>query len=185
MSDEAKPKKGTVKWVPKEWRIEYDRVVAYSACGMSNVAVAEKVGLTKEHVSTILNLPQAKLLMQNIQLRLRDKVTENIPTVLDEISKKGVQRIRDIIDDDEIAKKSPFAVAKLALDVMHGVGHLRGGGNGSNNQSPSPFGVINNTNNTTNIVLMPGQKSDIMDGFKKLTQVAEIHGTPKRNGTEG
>lgn len=164
-----KTKTGRTKWRPKEWRAEYQRIVAYSVLGKSNIWIADTLGFTKEHVSTILNMPEGRELREQLKIKLAKKIEESVPDVLADISNKAVERVKEILNNDELAKKSPFAVAGLAMDVLKGQGHLRGGGNGA----PTPNGPVNF--NQTNVILAPAQTSSIMDGLRMIKEVRQIH----------
>lgn len=163
-------KTGRVKWRPKEWRVEYSRIVGYSALGMGNEAIGLKVGFTKEHVSSILNMPRAKELMAVLLTKLEAKITDNIPEVLNESAIIASKRINEVLKDDVLARKSPFAVAGLALDVLKGVGHLKGGGNGAP--------VAPNVTNVGAVIISPNQQSSIMDGLQKIQEVRMLHSSP-------
>lgn len=158
------------KWEPKKWRPEYDRIVAYSAMGKPNTWIAETLDFTPEHVSTILNTPEAVALMMKIQAKLRENIEVNIPDVLSELAGKAVSRLREVLMDDDLFEKSPFAVVDRGLDILKGLNHLKGGGNGAN-----PVGGGNTTNIGT-VILAPGQKSDIMEGLERIAEVKRIHG---------
>lgn len=163
-------KKGKLKkWRPKKWRAEYDRIVAYSAMGKSNVWIAQQMGFDKVHVSVILHLPQAIELADKLQARLRERIETNIPEVLGYVAQRTAERLKQVIDDDELFEKNPFAVIDRGMDVMKGLNHLRGGGNGS----PQEGGVTN----IGTVVISNGQKSDLMQGLEMIREVKRIHGT--------
>lgn len=151
------------KWKPKKWRPEYDRIVAYSVMGKANVWIATNLGFTPEHVSTILNLPQGIELAERLRLKLRDQIETNIPDTLAYIAKKTAERLKQVIDDDDIFAKNPFAVIDRGMDVLKGLHHL----------SPS-----NGTNGDTHIgtvIISNGQKSDILDGMEKVAEIKRLH----------
>lgn len=159
--------KGKIKkWQPKRWKPEYDKVVMFSIAGMSNVAIAEKLNITKEFVSQILNLPNAKLITEQVQAKIREKMEDGITENLYVATKQAAKRVRQVLDDDETFKKSPFAVTGLAIDVLKGMNHLKGGGNGALN---------NGETNINALIINQGQKNDILDGFAKIKQVRELH----------
>lgn len=159
--------KGKIKkWQPKRWKPEYDKVVMFSIAGMSNVAIAEKLNITKEFVSQILNLPNAKLITEQVQAKIREKMEDGITENLYVATRQAAKRVRQVLDDDETFKKSPFAVTGLAIDVLKGMNHLKGGGNGALN---------NGETNINALIINQGQKNDILDGFAKIKQVRELH----------
>lgn len=132
METTVERKKGRLgKWVPKKWKADYDRVVGYHVVGKENKEIAVMLGFTPEHVSTILNTPQAQELKKKMEASLREKMLTNIPETLDYVARKGAERLKQIVDNDDLFEKSPFAVVDRAMDVMKGLNHLKGGGNGS------------------------------------------------------
>jgi hypothetical protein len=127
-----KPRRGKLKkWQPKKWKADYDRVVAYHVAGKKNIEIATVLGLTPVHVSNILNLPRAQELKLKLEQLLREKMETNIPETLEYVARKTAERIKQMIDSDVLFEKSPFAVIDRGLDVMKGLNHLKGGGNGS------------------------------------------------------
>ena len=170
-------KSGRIKWRPKRWLAEYDRIVAYSVLGRSNAWIAEQMNLTNVHVSTILNTPQGKKLYDDLKSKIKQKIEREIPDVIGAAAKKAAERVENVLNDDELAKKSPFAVAGLAMDVLKGVGHLRS----NNGLMQAPVG------NTTNIsVVNVGERNQrsISEGLQMLAKVNELHALPQQSAEE-
>lgn len=174
LQTKLEPRKGKVKWRPKKWRPEYDRIVAYSVLGRSNLWIAESLKFTPEHVSTILNLPEGKALQEKLHAKLREKIEVNVPDVLSQVAQKAAERVKAMLDDDALFAKSPFAVVDRGLDILKGVGHLRGGGNGATGQPALQAG---NVTNIGTMIVTPGQKSDILEGLQKIAEVKALHGS--------
>lgn len=164
------------KWIPKKWRPEYARVVALSATGLSNKVVAEKTGFTKEHVSNILNLPQAEELRERIIKAMEKQATTDIPNALQRIAEKTVQRLETLVNDDEKFKDSPFAIIDRGMDVLKGLNHLKGGGNGAPVQGGNTF-------NGPTIIVPASQVQNLIDGMSKADEVMEIHSGDQNGST--
>lgn len=173
----ATPRKGRLnKWKPKKWRPEYDRIVAYSALGKSNVWISQHLEFTPEHVSVILNLPEAKQMLDKLQTKMRERIEVNIPEVMGEISKQAVLRIKAVMFDDALFEKSPFHVIDRGMEILKGLSHLKGGGNGA----PQQAGPVTNIGT---VVISQGQRSDILDGLEKIAEVKKLHsGTGSDDG---
>lgn len=165
-TQERKGKLG--KWKPKHWRPEYDRMVAYSVLGKSNIWIAKFLGFTPEHVSNILHQPEAVELAEKLHAKLREGIEANIPAVLDEIALKAVSRVKQLIDSDELMIKSPFAVVDRSLDVLKGLNHLKRSGD----QSSLGGGT---TVNIGTAIIAPQQTSDILEGLQKVAEVKRLH----------
>lgn len=155
------------KWIPKKWRPEYERVVAMSAAGMSNKQIAANVGFTPVHVSNILNLPQATDLMERIVAKMREKSMVDIPNTLQRIAEKTALRLESVINDDDLFEKSPFAVIDRGMDVLKGLNHLKGGGNGS----PGNTTIVNG-----NAMIVSSDQADALsEGLRKRNEVKRLH----------
>ena len=165
------PRKGSFKrWRPLQWRPEYDRVVAYSVIGKSNIWIAKQLDFTPQHVSNLLRQPQAIAFAEKLHEKMRAQITINVPEVLSQIAEKSVLRLKEIIYDDELFQKSPFAVVDRGLEVIKGLGHIRGGGNGA----------LQPTVNTVNIgtaILAPHERISILEGLERIKEVKQLHGT--------
>jgi len=170
------------KWKPKKWRVEYDRVVAMSVTGMSNTEIAAKVGFTKEYVSMILNLDEGKALYNKLQEKILEDWATQIPNNLNKIARKTTERLLAAVEDDDLFKKSPFSVIASGMKVIEGLGHLRGGGNGSTGQHELP-GAPNPTVNIGVVNITQGQKTGLMDGLDKLQQIKSLQ--LLKDGTNG
>lgn len=164
------------KWVAKKWQPEYERMVAYSAMGWSNKKIAETLKYTPEHVSNVLNLPQAKELKDKILAKLRERTLEDVPSILKKVAQKTAERLETILNDDDLFEKSPFAVIDRGLDVMKGIGHLKGGGNGSGGG-----GVQNQQNNFFNIP--PALLDQLNGGMAAANKARQINAPVSDTGT--
>lgn len=161
----VKPARFT-KWVPKKWRPEYERVVIMSATGLSNTQIAEKTGFTKQHVSNILNLPQAEQLQAKIVERMRERALTDIPSVLNRVAEKAAERLEKMINNDELFEKNPFAVIDRGMDVIKGLNHLK-------SKAPEQG---NTTVNGNAVILNLRDVDEIAAGLEKLAEVKRLHG---------
>ena len=155
------------KWIPKKWRPEYERVVAMSAAGMSNKQIANSVGFTPVHVSNILNLPQATELMERIVAKMREKSLTDIPSTLQRIAEKTAVRLEKVLDNEDLFEKSPFAVIDRGMDVLKGLNHLKGGGNGA------PGSVTHVHGNA--MIVSSDQADALSEGLRKRNEVKRLH----------
>ncbi len=170
------------KWKPKQWRVEYDRVVAMSVAGISNIEIANKVGFTKEYVSLILNLDEAKALYNRLQAKILEDWETQIPNNLNKAARKTTERLLAALEDDQLFAKAPFSVIAAGMKAVEGLGHLRGGGNGSTGVGEIPGANAPNISIGT-INITAGQKSDLMSGLDKLQQIKSLQSL--KSGTDG
>lgn len=166
--DKKEPK--LTKWVPRKWQPEYERMVAYSAMGWSNIKIAQELKYTTVHVSNVLNLPQAKELRDKILARMRERTLEDVPNILQRIALKTAERLETVVNDDEMFLKTPFAIIDRGLDILKGTGHLKGGGNGA-------LGIQNQQNNFFNGV-PPALLEQLNAGSAAANKALEIHASP-------
>ncbi len=184
MSDVIEKKGRLGKWQPKKWKADYDRVVGYHVLGKPNVEIALMIGMTPEHISTILNLPRAQELKLQLERAMRDRMLTNIPDTLEYIARKTTERLKSIVDNDDIFDKSPFAVVRMGMEVMKGVGHLKGGGNGAP-QAPSTISIQNAVFANGEVV------NGLLSGLNKADEARRINATPttaiteRSNGSDG
>jgi hypothetical protein len=168
MESDGRKKPKLNAWKPKRWKADYDRIVAFHVMGKKNVEIARALHMTPEHVSTILNLPQAQQLKDKMQAALREKMVTNIPETLEYISRRTVERFKQVLDDDELFQKAPLAIIDRGLEVMKGTGHLKGGGNGS-------AGITVHGN----AMIVPAQQAQgLLDGFNKADEARQLNAGP-------
>lgn len=153
------------KWQPKKWRPEYDRIVAYSVMGKANTWIAQTLGFTPEHVSSILNTPHGLDLAAKLQEKLAANIESTVPDELAQIGKQAIKRLKSLMDNDEIFEKSPFAVVDRGMDVLKGLRHLVPGGNGAAIQAGGNITQIGQ------VVLSPQQHTDILDGLRQVKEI--------------
>lgn len=160
------------KWQPKKWKADYDRVVAYHVAGKKNVEIATVLGLTPVHVSNILNLPRAQELKEKLEQLIREKMEVNIPDTLEYIARKTTERLKSVLDNDDLFEKSPFAVIDRGMDVLKGLNHLKGGGNGS--------GPIN----VERAIIVSGTNAEaLVAGFDKADEARRINAGKPSQGS--
>jgi hypothetical protein len=156
------------KWVPKKWKPEYERIVGLSCLGESNKKIAQMMGFTPEHVSTILNLPQAEELRELVLSKLREKNVESATEVLGRIGIKTAVLLEKAIDNKQFTEnpKTMFALIDRGLDVLRGTGLLRTTGvSGS-------AGVA-----AQNALVLQGDAADrFVEGMIKADESKRIHG---------
>lgn len=138
------------RWEPVEWRPEYTEMVTMSVCGFSNIAIAEKFGYTTVHISNILNTNEAKSLKQIVNEKWRENLLTKVPDRLTRIEDIALQNVTTVLADKTILEKSPMAVLRASMDVLKGLGRLKGDGvqvqvnTNVANQTPIPESLMPN-----------------------------------------
>lgn len=152
------------RWKPKKWEPFHEQIVALSCMGRSNKEIAETFGYTPQHISNIINTPQAALVRRRILTNLQEKVDAGIPRRLGDLADKATQRVAQVLFDDNLFERSPFAVVDRSLAVLRGVGKLK---------TVSEMEGGNKTNNT--IIFTSEDAADIRAGLAKAREASERH----------
>lgn len=113
------------RWVPQKWESQFDEWIVRSVMGESNLSIAKRSGYTPQHVSSILNTPQAKLtrrqLLTNLQKNLELKTEERLAHLQD----RALTRLTQLLDDDKYFEATPLAVADRGIAILRGTGVLK------------------------------------------------------------
>ena len=158
------------KWKPKRWRPEYEVIVSLSATGMSHQAVSDRffelsgTRYTVQHISNIVNTPEAKAFNEQCVAKLRGDFQETVSERITKAQQKALDRIENILNDDDIFEASPFAVVDRSLSLLR-VGGVRSNGEGGQ--------VANTINN--NFLLTADAARIIREGTDKADEVARLY----------
>ena len=167
MLDTLKPRRvilrKTSKWIPKKWKPIYEEMLLLSVAGKSNGEIAEFYGYTAQQISNILSSPIAQAKKSEIVNRINEDFQKNEEQKLKEIAAKSIDRIRDLIFDDEKAKNAPFAMFDRSVTLLKAVGKLNSGESGPR--------VTHNT-----IVIGKEIRRNLLEGIEKANRVAELYG---------
>jgi len=116
---------GNGKWQPKKWSVQYEQIVLMDLMGLKGYEIAEKVGLTPQHVYNILGCDEAIAIQRAMVGRVR-KDSFSITDVLQEIQELTVKRLKESLRDDDVFRTSRLGFIGKGIDVMKGLGeHLK------------------------------------------------------------
>lgn len=147
------------KWAPKQWHPVYEEVVLLDALGYKNKVIAEMKGFTPEHVSNILNTPQAKVIKQIVIKRMEQKREETIDQRLENVTNRAMARIEEAMNNDELAAKNPLGVFDRAIVVLKATNKIK----------DAPQTVNNNTMIVSDEAMAQLQKAvSLSDEVKQL-----------------
>lgn len=127
------------KWTPKKWESLFDEWVLRSVLGASNVEIATKYGYTKQHVSAVLNTPQAKLLRRQLHDNLRKSIELKTEERIAHLQDKALSRMSQVVDDDALAAAQPFAMFDRSVAILKGTGVLKSDEKGGINAKNAVF----------------------------------------------
>lgn len=144
------------KWQPKEWRMEYERVVMMDLTGLKGYEIAEKTGYTPQHVYNILGCDEAIAIQKALIGRVRKEGVQ-ITDELKEIQELTVKRLKACLKNDEVFRESRLGFIAKGIDVMKGMGEYL-------KNAP--------TNQVTNQFVLPPSVADrFLEGLEKSDQV--------------
>ena len=113
------------RWSPKTWHPVYEDIVLLSALGYKNTEIAQEKGFTVAHISNILTTPQAKMLMDILIARQRAKGTETLESRLERAAMKSIDRVEEVLNNDEYAIKNPGGIFDRAITMLKVTGKVK------------------------------------------------------------
>ena len=124
--DKKLPARLTKKFEPKKWKPLYDLFVYWHVMGWSNIRIAQEHDMTPQQVCNVLTSNQGKMRIKVIESNLRESRMAGVSGRMENIASKLLTRMEAIVDDADLATKSPFAVFDRGLAVLKSIGQLRG-----------------------------------------------------------
>lgn len=95
-----------------KWRPIYDLIVAGHIIGKQNKELAEEFDFSTVHIGNILRADRAQELIAQAHTNIRTSLSTNVEEAADihsRIREKALKRTEEFLDNEEIAKNSPFA----------------------------------------------------------------------------
>lgn len=163
------------KWKPKVWRPEYERAVAMSAMGVSNKEIARCLSFTPEFISMILCLEESKLRMQEFTSRLKEQNNIDVIEVGTKVLGKTLQRLSDMLDNEDKFQESPFSIIDRGLRVGEAI--MKRGGIGDGDGNGRSVNVQINTGNgstPTNVTVTRETDISLLDALRKSSLVKQL-----------
>lgn len=147
------------KWQPVTWKPEYEIILSLHAQGQTNIAIAELTNYTPMQISNILTCEHARLRKTDIVNNIRNNTMERI----DKMTEIATKRMEEVLNNDDLAIASPFAMFDRATAYLKGVNKLASDGN--------------NINNSTNNTVIIGDEAikTMVDGLEKSNIAADLH----------
>lgn len=131
----------------------YAQIVFADSVGLPNTEIASKYGFTVQHVSNILNLPQAVKLRAQLANRIQERMIEGIPGRLEAIADTAVKNIETVIGNQELLNKAPMQMLRSSMEYLKLQGKLTG---------DTPKTVTNNT-----LVIGDAGAKQMLEGLMK------------------
>lgn len=167
------------KWEPKEWRPEYEAMVALSCTGLANKDVGARFGYGAQQVSNILNTIQGKKLKEIIKERIRLSTIESAHERMGILQDNAMKNIETIIaDEDNVIKtKAPLALFDRSLQILKATGAIKSDTAPLQQNGQPLIGSVGTINHNT-MVLSPEAAALLNEGSAKADMVKKLHGGP-------
>lgn len=160
----------TKRWEPKEWRTEYEAMVALSCTGLSNEEVGRRFGYGKQQVSNILNTAAGKKLKEIILARLRQANEETFVERISHLQNTALERVESVLSDDELFVKYPLAIFDRSQKFLSSTGSK-----GFKSEAPETLGTVNNIDNSKNVIIVAGATRDsLAEAMQKSDEAKEL-----------
>jgi len=115
-------------WNPKKWHPVYEEVVMLDIMGYKRTEIADMKGFTPAHITNICNCKRAEMIRELVSSKIRATVLEKSERTIEErmeaVTSKAVERIEAVIENDELAEKSPFAVYDRCMTYLRSTGKI-------------------------------------------------------------
>lgn len=176
LSDKVVGKRGASlvkKWNPKDWKPEYEAMVALCAMGKSNKEVALLYSITESWLSSILNSEKGKLARELLVRNTRDAVVGDVTARLRDMQEKALSRMEKVLNDDKLAERSALAIFDRSAYFLKNMGVIKDSHAPPVATATAGNTVINQTNNT--LVVSGKNADDLREGLKKADEVKLLH----------
>ena len=163
----------TKRWVPKEWRTEYEAMVALSCTGLSNEEVGKRFGYGKQQVSNIINTPAGKKLKEILLARLRLSNEESFTERISTLQEKALKNIEEVMNEEELLGRAPLAMFDRSAKFLSNTTAKGFRSDGlAASSAPQVAGSVNIQNNT---VIVNGVSRDALaEAVNKSNRVKEL-----------
>lgn len=147
------------KWQPKQWKIEYEKIVMMDLMGLKGYEIAERIGCTPQHVYNILGTDQAVAIQKSLINRVRKEALD-MTQEIKEIQELTVTRLKKCLKDDDIFNESRLGFITRGIDVMKGTGEYL---------KNAPTNQVNNQ-----FILPPSIADRFLEGLEKSDKAREL-----------
>ena len=160
------------KWVPKNWTSIHEEIVALKITGFSNAVLAKRFDKSLVYISKVLNTPQAKIIKRKALNDLSHNYKEFQKERLQRTQARAMERISDMIDNDQLAEDNPFAIVDRSFKLLEKTGVMASADELARGKTEvNVKGDLNINNTQVNVT----QIAELKDGLKRLEEIAVIH----------
>lgn len=113
------------KWNPKQWHPVYEEVVLLDCLGLSRKEIALEKGFTETHITSICQTPQAGMIREIFRRRMVKKYEQTVENRLETLAQRAMDRVEEVITDDDLAKKNPLGLFDRAITVLKSTNKIK------------------------------------------------------------
>jgi hypothetical protein len=162
-------------WEPSVWKPEYEAIVSRSIQGFSNAEIAAQFHYTPEHVSTILNCKEAKLIIAKA-IEHQKSMMNNSKDKLTRIHEKMLDRVIQVADNDDMFKESPLAVISKLMEFHKEVVVSEKKIKANLDENGNPISSSRSGgNHQTNVFINTEHIEQMVKGLDKANEVRQLH----------
>lgn len=115
---------GFANFVVKHWEAWMTEMVILHMSGMSIPELRHKYDRTDKHLRNVLNTIEAKNIVREIQAQNLAREMEAAPAKIDALKLQALNTLGEMLGDEEMKKKSPFAFWDASRKTLETVSRL-------------------------------------------------------------
>lgn len=165
------PKGGKLnkRWNPKEWRPEYEAMVALSCTGLPQGVIAKRFGYSEAWLSSILNSEMGRAVKNLIIQKSREGVINSIPEKIREIQGLAADRMLSVMRNEKLFTQSPLGIFDRSALLLKNTG-LLGTPEETSKNVHVQSSVVHNT-----LIINSTDAENVREGLKKADEVKRLH----------
>ena len=149
------------KWQPKTWKPIHEEIVALHCAGAPHAMIAAKLNKSIQYVSRICNTPQAAIIIKHALAQMVEQHKEFQEERFSHMAARAMERISDVLEDDQLAKDEPFAVVDKAFKLLTQTGVIGAKKEEGNTHIHAKNVTVNNLKQTAIVELKDGLKKSL------------------------
>jgi hypothetical protein len=153
-------KSGFSSYVVKDWQPWMTEAVVLHASGMSIPELRVRFGRTDSHIKNVIQTTQATEIIRKIQSNSLKTATSQASERLAALREKAIERMEDLICDDELRKESPFAFWEASRKTLDTVSRISIPHSAPQPAPSTQIGTVNIQQNTN--VQLPAPNASAM-----------------------
>jgi len=172
--DELTSRRASIqKWQPKTWKPIHEEIVALDCAGAPHAMIAAKLNKSVQYVSRICNTPQAVIIKRYALKEMIKKNKEIQEERIEHMQAKAMERISDVLEDDDLARDEPFAVVDKAFKLLSSTGVMGGKKDNGDTHIHANNVTVNNLKNSALVEIKEGlaRSREVREKYQSLEAI--------------